>query len=77
MWTKKGNIFNEHPSQLPVVDIYPDTFKIYYSTRDDKGRSIPMSISIFQDNLTHYYFRKWYKISLLYWMVKKNRCSLS
>ena len=54
MWTKKGNIFNEHHSQLPVIDTYPDTFKIYYSTRDDKGRSIPMSISIFQDNLTQY-----------------------
>jgi hypothetical protein len=51
MWDKKGNIFNEHHAQLPVVDIYPDTYKIYYSTRDELGRSIPMFINVFKDNL--------------------------
>ena len=54
MWVKQGNIFNEHHSQHPVVDVYSDTFKIYYSTRDNKGRSIPMSISVFKNNPTEY-----------------------
>jgi hypothetical protein len=54
MWDKKENIFNEHHAQLPVVDIYPDTYKIYYSTRDELGRSIPMCINIFKDNFKSY-----------------------
>lgn len=55
MWTKQGNIFNEHHAQLPVVDTtYNDTYKIYYSTRDDKGRSIPMFINVFKHNLKNY-----------------------
>jgi hypothetical protein len=54
MWIKQGNIFNEHHAQLPVVDIYPDTYKIYYSTRDEQGRSIPMYINVFKDNLKSY-----------------------
>lgn len=51
MWTKQGNIFNEHHAQLPVVDVYSDTYKIYYSTRNKNGCSIPMSISVFKNNL--------------------------
>jgi hypothetical protein len=51
-WTKHGNIFNEHHAQLPVVDIYSDTYKIYYSTRNEHGCSIPMSISVFKNDLT-------------------------
>ena len=54
MWTKQGNIFNKHHSQLPVVDIYPDTYKIYYSTRNENGCSIPMSISVFKHDLKQY-----------------------
>lgn len=54
MWNKQGNIFNKHHSQLPVVDIYSDTYKIYYSTRNKNGCSIPMSISIFKHNLKQY-----------------------
>jgi hypothetical protein len=55
MWIKKGKIFNEHHAQLPVVDTtYEDTYKIYYSTRDDKGRSIPMSIHVFKSDLKEY-----------------------
>lgn len=55
MWIKQGNIFNEHHSQLPVVDTtYKDTYKIYYSTRDDRGRSIPMFINVFKNNLHQY-----------------------
>lgn len=54
MWTKQGNIFNEHHAQLPVVDVYSDTYKIYYSTRNKNGCSIPMSISILKTNLKQY-----------------------
>lgn len=54
MWTKQGNIFNEHHAQLPVVDIYDETYKVYYSTRDENGCSIPMSISVFKHNLKQY-----------------------
>lgn len=54
MWKKQGNIFNEHHAQLPIVDVYPDTYKIYYSTRDKNGYSIPMSISVFKHNLKQY-----------------------
>ena len=54
MWNKQGNIFNEHHAQVPVVDVTPDTYKIYYCTRDDKGRSIPMTISSFKDDPSQY-----------------------
>jgi hypothetical protein len=45
-WVKKGNIFNDEWAQLPVVDVYDDFYKIYYSTRDEKGRSIPKWIKV-------------------------------
>ena len=54
MWIKQGNIFNKHHAQVPVVDVYNDIYKIYYSTRDEKGRSVPMTTSIFKDNLTQH-----------------------
>lgn len=54
MWTKQGNIFNKHHAQLPIVDIYNETYKVYYSTRDENGCSIPMSISVFKHNLKQY-----------------------
>jgi hypothetical protein len=46
MWIKQGNIFNKHHSQLPVIDVYPNTYKLYYSTRDKNGYSIPMCVPI-------------------------------
>ena len=54
MWNKQGNIFSEHHAQVPVVDITPDTYKIYYSTRDKNGKSIPMTISSFKDDPSQY-----------------------
>jgi len=55
MWNKRGNIFNEHHAQLPVVDNnYPELYKIYYSTRDEQGRSIPMYLSTWKDNPKNY-----------------------
>jgi hypothetical protein len=54
MWDKQGNIFNEHHSQLPVVDVYHDTYKIYYSTRDVNGCSIPMCINVSKHDLKKY-----------------------
>jgi hypothetical protein len=54
MWTKQGNIFNEHHAQLPVVDIYSDTYKIYYSTRNESGCSIPMCVYVFKNDLKKY-----------------------
>ena len=43
-WIKKGIIFDKEWAQLPVVDVYHDYYKIYYSTRDEQGRSIPKCI---------------------------------
>jgi hypothetical protein len=51
MWDKKGNIFNEHHAQLPVVDSSnKDFYVIYYSTRDEEGRSIPMFVNFSKSN---------------------------
>jgi hypothetical protein len=49
MWIKGKNIFNEHHSQLPIVDEYDNTYRIYYSTRID-GKSHPMFIDIDKKN---------------------------
>lgn len=51
MWKKLGNIFNEHHAQHPVVDVYVDFFRIYYSTRID-GKSRPMFIDVDKNNPT-------------------------
>ena len=52
MWDKKGNIFRDHHSQLPVVDESNRNFyTIFYSTRDEEGRSIPMYINFSKKNL--------------------------
>lgn len=51
MWEKQGLIFDKHHSQLPVVDEYSETYKVYYSTRDELGRSRPMFISIMKHDL--------------------------
>ena len=45
MWIKKGLIFNDHHSQLPVCDLLDDRIRIYYSTRVD-GKSAPMFIDV-------------------------------
>jgi hypothetical protein len=45
MWVKKGNIFNDHHSQVPVIDEYEDFYRIYYSTRIN-GKSNPMFIDV-------------------------------
>lgn len=48
-WIKKGVIFDKEWAQLPVVDFYPDFYKIYYSTRDEQGRSIPKCYILTKD----------------------------
>jgi hypothetical protein len=48
-WIKKGIIFDKEWAQLPVVDVYPDFYKIYYSTRDEQGRSIPKCFIVTKD----------------------------
>ena len=45
MWNKQGNIFNKHRAQVPVVDSIEDKFKIYFSNRDETGKSFPMFIT--------------------------------
>jgi hypothetical protein len=45
MWDKKGLIFNKHHSQVPVVDVYDNFYRIYYSTRVD-GKSTPMFVDV-------------------------------
>jgi FkbM family methyltransferase len=49
-WDKKGRIFDKSRAQLPVVDIYPDRYRIYYSTRNNDGKSIPMYIEVDKEN---------------------------
>ena len=44
-WDKKGNIFNKHHAQVPVVDTYDDFYRIYYSTRVG-GKSHPLFIDV-------------------------------
>jgi len=44
-WIKKGNIFNKHHAQVPVVDTYDKFYRIYYSTRVE-GKSNPMFIDV-------------------------------
>jgi hypothetical protein len=45
MWVNRKNIFNKHHSQLPIVDVYDDKLRIYYSTRVD-NKSLPMWIDV-------------------------------
>lgn len=44
-WIKRGNIFNKHHAQVPVVDTYDTFYRVYYSTRID-GKSNPMFIDV-------------------------------
>jgi hypothetical protein len=41
-WEKLGLVFSGHHAQLPVSDVLEDRIRVYYSTRDDMGRSFPM-----------------------------------
>jgi hypothetical protein len=50
MWVKKGNIFNEHHAQVPVVDIINKNYRVYYSTKNNEGKSIPMVLE-FSENM--------------------------
>ena len=52
MWIKKNNIFNEHHSQVPVIDEYDNFYRIHYSTRID-GKSNPMFIDVDKNNLSN------------------------
>ena len=52
MWIKQNNIFNEHHSQVPVVDEYDNFYRIYYSTRID-GKSNPMFIDVDKNNFSN------------------------
>ena len=45
MWENRKNFFNKHHSQLPVVDVLEDKFRVYYSTRID-GKSTPMWVDL-------------------------------
>jgi hypothetical protein len=49
MWKKEGLIFNDHHSQVPVVDEYDGFYRVYYSTRVD-GKSLPMFIDVDKKN---------------------------
>jgi len=51
-WIKKGNIFDKHHAQLPVVDTYHNYYRIYYSTRDKDGYSIPMFYQVYKNDLS-------------------------
>jgi predicted GH43/DUF377 family glycosyl hydrolase len=49
MWEKQGLIFDNHHSQVPVVDVYDNFYRIYYSTRIE-GKSNPMFIDVDKNN---------------------------
>lgn len=51
-WIKKGKIFSEHHAQLPVIDSYHNYYRIYYSTRNKDGYSIPMFYQVYKNDLT-------------------------
>lgn len=52
-WKKLGLIYPGQHSQLPVTEVLDDRIRIYYSTRDESGRSIPMSIDVDLENPLH------------------------
>lgn len=45
-WKKLGFIELDHHSQLPVTEVMEDRIKVYYSTRDSEGKSVPMSFEV-------------------------------
>lgn len=45
MWVDRKNIFNDEHSQVPIIDIIGDRWRIYYSTRLN-GKSVPMWIEV-------------------------------
>ncbi len=49
-WIKKGPIFCGVSAQLPVVDVYANKYRIYFSRRDGKGHSLPCYVD-FAKNL--------------------------
>ncbi len=49
-WEKLGLIRLGHHSQLPVSDVLNDRIRIYYSSRDDSGRSFPLFIEVDKEN---------------------------
>lgn len=56
MWIRKGNIFNKHHSQVPVVDVYmPNCWRIYYSKRID-GKSHPYYLDVEKGNPSNILF---------------------
>jgi hypothetical protein len=59
MWKKGGHIFNVNQqwgwnkshAQVPVVDILPDRYRIYYATRNSGGQSTISYMEVCKDNL--------------------------
>ena len=59
MWIKKGNIYNvngqfdwnKSHAQVPVVDVLEDRIRVYYSTRDESGRSNVSYIEVEKNKL--------------------------
>lgn len=45
-WEKIGNIYDNHHAQLPVADVLDNLIRVYYSTRDTEGRSLPMYVDL-------------------------------
>ncbi len=53
MWQKLGNVFNDHHSQVPVVDTVNDGYwRVYYSTRNINGKSVPFYFDVDSTNPT-------------------------
>jgi hypothetical protein len=49
-WQKIGFIETGHHSQLPVTEVLEDRIRIYYSTRDKQGKSVPMTLDVSLEN---------------------------
>lgn len=57
-WIKKGLIFNDCHAQVPIVDTNHDGFwRIYFSKRENRGKSIPYYIDVEAGNPLNILFK--------------------
>lgn len=52
-WKKIGLVYPGHHAQLPVTEVLHDRIRIYYSTRNQEGKSLPMFIDVDLENPLH------------------------
>lgn len=52
-WKKLGLVYPGHHAQLPVTEVLDDRIRVYYSTRNTEGKSLPMFMDIDLENPLH------------------------